>query len=54
MASIKPFKPSIPKEEVDRLFRKLADTRLPKEPIVPEAGWDYGNDAGTYTMSTSS
>ena len=24
------FDPNIPKEEVDRLFRKLADTRLPR------------------------
>jgi hypothetical protein len=39
---IKPFDPSIPQEEVDRLFRKLADTRLPQQPIVPDAGEDYG------------
>ncbi|KAF2202041.1 alpha/beta-hydrolase [Delitschia confertaspora ATCC 74209] len=42
MASIKPFDPTIPEEEVDRLFRKLEDTRLPKEPVVPDAGEDYG------------
>ncbi|KAF2134906.1 alpha/beta-hydrolase [Dothidotthia symphoricarpi CBS 119687] len=42
MTEIKSFNPEIPKEEVDRLFRKLADTRLPKEPIVPDAGEDYG------------
>ena len=39
---IKPFDPTIPKEEVDRLFRKLKDTRLPEKPIVPDADWDYG------------
>ncbi|KAF2115397.1 Alpha/Beta hydrolase protein [Lophiotrema nucula] len=39
---IKSFDPNIPKEEVDRLFRKLKDTRLPKDPIVPDAGDDYG------------
>ena len=37
-----PFDPKIPKDEVDRLFRKLKDTRLPEEPNVPNAGWDYG------------
>lgn len=37
-----PFDPSIPKDEVARLFRKLADTRLPEIPIVPDAGDDYG------------
>jgi hypothetical protein len=36
------FDPNIPKEEVDRLFRKLADTRLPQIPVVPDAGDDYG------------
>lgn len=39
---IKPFDPNIPKDEVDRLFRKLTDTRLPEQSIVPDAGWDYG------------
>ena len=39
---IKPFKVDIPKEEVDRLKRKLKDTRLPPKPIVPEAGNKYG------------
>jgi hypothetical protein len=42
MSDIKPFDPTIPREEVDRLFRKLADTRLPETPIVPDAGDDYG------------
>lgn len=36
------YDPTIPQEEVDRLFRKLADTRLPEQPIVPDAGEDYG------------
>lgn len=40
--SVVPFDPSIPKPEVDRLMRKLADTRLPKSPIVPDAGDEYG------------
>jgi hypothetical protein len=42
MSNIKPFDPTIPREEVDRLFRKLKDTRLPEVPVVPDAGDDYG------------
>lgn len=42
MSEVKPFNPEIPQEEVDRLFRKLKDTRLPEIPIVPDAGEDYG------------
>jgi hypothetical protein len=42
MSEIKPFSPEIPQDEIDRLFRKLADTRLPRDPIVPDAGEDYG------------
>ncbi|KAH7064349.1 Alpha/Beta hydrolase protein [Paraphoma chrysanthemicola] len=42
MSEIKPFDPKIPKQEVDRLFRKLGDTRLPEIPVVPDAGDDYG------------
>ena len=42
MSQITPFNPQIPDEEVQRLFRKLGDTRLPEQPIVPDAGWDYG------------
>lgn len=42
MSDIKPFDPTIPQDEVDRLFRKLRDTRLPEHPIVPDAGEDYG------------
>lgn len=41
--AIIPFDPTIPQEEVDRLFRKLGDTRLPEIPVVPDAGEDYGN-----------
>ena len=39
---IRPFKVDIPKAEVDRLLRKLKDTRIPTEDIVPGAGEDYG------------
>jgi hypothetical protein len=42
MSDVKPFDPTIPKDEVDRLFRKLGDTRLPEIPVVPDAGDDYG------------
>lgn len=41
-ADIKPFKVDIPKDEVDRLKRKLKDHRLPPKPVVPEAGTKYG------------
>lgn len=40
--SIQPFTLSIPKNDVDRLKRKLADTRLPPRPIVPDAEGRYG------------
>ncbi|KAF2083691.1 alpha/beta-hydrolase [Saccharata proteae CBS 121410] len=41
---IKPFDPigSISNDEVERMYRKLRDTRLPTSPIVPDAGEDYG------------
>ncbi|KAJ9669704.1 hypothetical protein H2201_000088 [Coniosporium apollinis] len=42
MSQIEPFNPAVPQDEVDRLWRKLRDTRLPKDPIVPDAGEDYG------------
>lgn len=43
MASdIRPFKVDIPQQEVDRLNRKLRDTRLPGRSIVPDAGDRYG------------
>jgi hypothetical protein len=52
MSDIKPFDPTIPKEEVDRLFRKLADTRLPQTPVVPDAGDDYGiNDFQEFSQT---
>lgn len=42
LQDIQPFKVDIPQEEVDRLKRKLKDTRLPPKPIVPDAGNKYG------------
>lgn len=42
MTAITPFDPTIPREDVDRLFRKLGDTRLPGVPVVPDAGDEYG------------
>lgn len=39
---VRPFKVDIPKAEVGRLIRKLEETRLPAEEIVPDAGDDYG------------
>lgn len=40
--TIRPFKIDIPQSEVDRLQRKLRDTRIPQKPIIPDAGEDYG------------
>lgn len=42
MSEIQDFKVDIPREEVDRLRRKLKDTRLPGRPVVPDAGKNYG------------
>ncbi|KAF9871171.1 epoxide hydrolase [Colletotrichum karsti] len=42
MSEIRPFKVDVPAEEVERLKRKLNDTRLPGREIVPGAGSDYG------------
>uniref|UniRef100_A0A8H7KC74 Epoxide hydrolase N-terminal domain-containing protein n=1 Tax=Bionectria ochroleuca TaxID=29856 RepID=A0A8H7KC74_BIOOC len=42
MTDIRPFKIDVPQSEVDRLKRKLQDTRLPGREIVPGAGWDFG------------
>jgi len=39
---VRPFKVDIPRTEVDRLLRKLKDTRIPTQEIVPGAGSDYG------------
>lgn len=41
-SDIVPFKVNIPQSEVDRLKRKLQDTRLPPKEIVPGAGNKYG------------
>lgn len=39
---VKPFKIDIPKEEVERYYQKIRDTRVPTQDIVPNAGSDYG------------
>lgn len=41
-SDIVPFNVDIPQSEVDRLKRKLQDTRLPPREIVPDAGDKYG------------
>jgi hypothetical protein len=41
-ADIREFKVDIPREEVERLKRKLNDTRLPGREIMPGAGTLYG------------
>jgi hypothetical protein len=41
-SDIVPFIVDIPRSEVDRLKRKLQDTRLPPKEIVPGAGDKYG------------
>jgi hypothetical protein len=51
--AIRSFDPKVPQEEVDRLFRKLADTRLPEHPIVPDAGDDYGITVSSRVPNTS-
>ncbi|KAH9886790.1 Alpha/Beta hydrolase protein [Xylariomycetidae sp. FL2044] len=40
--NIKEFDPTVPQPEVERLWRKLKDTRLPQKSIVPDAGVEYG------------
>lgn len=47
-SAIYPFKVDIPREEVERLYRKVKDTRLPPKEIVPDAGNKYGP---TYTWA---
>lgn len=42
MAEVMAFKVDIPSTKVERLQRKLRDTRLPGRPIVPDAGTSYG------------
>jgi hypothetical protein len=51
-SDIVPFKVDIPRSEVDRLKRKLQDTRLPPKEIVPGAGNKYGmiNDTCTFMI----
>ena len=44
IAEPRPFQVNIPDEEVARMKRILADTRLPDQPPVPGASWDYGVD----------
>lgn len=41
-SGIRPFQIDIQREEVERLNRKLRDTRLPGRDIVPDAGTSYG------------
>ncbi|KAK7689023.1 hypothetical protein QCA50_007714 [Cerrena zonata] len=38
------FKVAIPDDEVARMVRLIGDTRLPDQPFVSEASWDYGVD----------
>lgn len=40
--TLSPFKVDVSNEEVARLKRKLLDTRIPKQEIVPGAADDYG------------
>ncbi|KAI4180937.1 MAG: hypothetical protein L6R41_006928, partial [Letrouitia leprolyta] len=40
MASIEPFKLSVPDPQLERLSQKLSTTNFPDE--LDEAGWDYG------------
>ena len=42
MVDVKLFKLAIPQDEVDRLQRKLRDSRLPTKDVVPGACIDYG------------
>lgn len=44
MAVPVPFAVSFPPSEIDRMLSKVNDTRLPSDPIVPGAAWDYGID----------
>ncbi|KAF2195683.1 alpha/beta-hydrolase [Zopfia rhizophila CBS 207.26] len=52
MSNIKPLNPGIPKEEVDRLFRKLKDTGLPKEPI--DCHWNGYTSCNDYWLDSLS
>ena len=44
ISSPTPFVVTIPDEEVQRMMRLVADTRLPESPPIPGASWDYGVD----------
>jgi len=50
-SDIVPFKVDIPRSEVDRLKRKLQDTRLPPREIVPGAGNKYGKTTDACTLA---
>lgn len=50
-SDIVPLKVDIPRSEVDRLKRKLHDTRLPPKAIVPGAGNKYGMMSDTCTFA---
>ncbi|WQF80564.1 Putative alpha/Beta hydrolase [Colletotrichum destructivum] len=50
---IQDFKVDIPAAEVERLHRKLRDTRLPGRPVVPDAGLNYGQFFETSTHFSS-
>ena len=39
-----PFTANVPVEEIERMKRLIADTRLPDRPPVDGASWDYGVD----------
>ena len=40
----RPFRIDVPAEEVERMKRLIADTRLPDRPPVDGMSWDYGVD----------
>lgn len=42
MSDIEAFQVDISREEIERLKRKLQETRLPGRPVVPDAGGNYG------------
>lgn len=50
---IQPFTIDIPAEEVERMKRKLRDTRIPQNEIVPGAGDDYGLPETASPLSSS-
>lgn len=49
-SSPRPFTVSIPDEDVQRMARLVADTRLPTTPPIPGASWDYGVDLAWLTQ----